>query len=203
VTRTVVHPGLIENAFRQTLKDWLPSQLARLERENDLEPGKLTQPKSWPVASEFDIKLQARLPAVLTISTGKTSTSKGPKGWRGVWRCEAAVVVSAQNEAKARELAGLYLAAIDLALLWHQTLDGLAEQIDRGADDLAVGQVGTAYRCAFGAAYDIHVPLSIARRPLEEPNEPPADPLEPPVEREPFDTADITVTPEALTEELA
>lgn len=193
-----VHSGLVETAVLDTLKAWLPSHLARIERENDLEPGELPRPPegSWLVASEFDLRDHERLPAIFVVSNGKTGApSKGPRGWRATWGCEIAAAIAAQDEATARRIASLYLAAIETALLWHHTLGGLAEQINPGIDDLIVGGTGRSRRAVFGQAFQILIPHSVPRRPPEEPDEPPADPLEPPATVEPFDTADITVTP--------
>lgn len=209
MTSPTVHPGLVENAVLDTLKAWLPSHLARIERENQLEPGELPRPPagSWIVASEFDLRPHERLPAVFVVSTGKTgAASKGPKGWRAPYGCDVAVAIAAEDETTARTIAGYYLAAVQTSLLWHQTLGGLAESIEWGPQDLAVGTAGRSSRstrAVFGATFQVSIPVAIPRRPQEEPDDPPPDPLEPPIVPEPFDDADITVTPENLTEELA
>jgi hypothetical protein len=118
---------------------------------------------SWPVASEFDLKPQERLPAVFIVANGKTGAGeRGPNGWRATWSCEVAVAVAAQSEEKARELAGMLLAAVETALLWHPTLGGLCEHITWGAQDLAVGTVGRSHRAVFGAQFDLVIPQAIA-----------------------------------------
>jgi hypothetical protein len=67
VTPTSVHPGLVEDAVQATLKAWLPSHLERVARENGLPPRSLPAPRSWPVASEFDLRAEEQLPAVTAV----------------------------------------------------------------------------------------------------------------------------------------
>jgi hypothetical protein len=199
VARTTVHQSLIEGAVRDTLKAWLPSQLRRVAVENGLQPRGLPEPRSWPIASEFDLKPQERLPALFIVAGGKTGPAqRGPKGWRATWGCEVAIAVAAESEAKARDIAGMELAAIRLALLWHPTLDGLCEHIEWGIEDLAIGSVGRSHRAVYGAQFDLVIPQAIARRPPEEPPEPPSDPYDPPEIPAPLETAEITVTSERL-----
>jgi len=180
VTPTSIHPGLVEDAVQGTLKAWLPSGLERVARENDMPPGSLPAPRSWPVASEFDLRPEEQLPAVFIVSTGASAGRREPTGWRATWGCEVAVVVSARDERSARRLAGLYLAAIRAALLWHDGLGGIADDIRWGAENLAVGNVGRSARAVFGVAFEIDIPDSVAARPLEEPGSPPTDPVVPP-----------------------
>jgi hypothetical protein len=197
VTPTSVHPGLVEDAVQATLKAWLPSHLERVARENGLPPRSLPAPRSWPVASEFDLRAEEQLPAVFIVSTGKTGAAREPSGWRAVWSCEIAVAVSARDEGAARRLAGLYLAAVCTAVLWNDGLGGLADEVRLGPDNLAVGNVGRNARAVFGAAFEIYVPDSVAARPVEEPLTPPADPVPAPPEPGRVETVEITLEVEA------
>jgi hypothetical protein len=203
VAPTTVHQALVERALRDHLKAWLPSHLRRVAVENGLTARALPEPRSWPTASEYDLQPHEQLPAVFIVANGKTGAGeRGPNGWRATWSCEVAVAVAAQSEEKARELAGMLLAAVETALLWHPTLDGLAEHITWGAQDLAVGRTGRtagrAHRAVFGAQFDLVIPQAISRRPPEEPADPPSDPYEPPETPPALETADITVTSERL-----
>lgn len=200
MTRTSVHSGLIEDALRDTLRAWLPEQLSRLETENDMPARSLPLPRSWPVASEFDLEPHEQLPAIFIVSTGKHGPAqRRPEGWRATWGCEVAVAVAAQDEGAARRLAGLELAGVRAALLWHPTLGGLAEHVEWGDEDLAVGNVGRSARAVFGAAFDVVIPLAVAARPDDEPPAPRPEPYEPRPGAPTYDTAEITVTPEELT----
>jgi hypothetical protein len=207
VAQTTVHQALVERTLRDHLKAWLPSHLRRVAVENGKPPRALGDPTkwSWPVASEFDLKPQERLPAVFIVANGKTGAGdRGPNGWRATWSCEVAVAVAAQGEETARELAGMLLAAVETALLWHPTLGGLCEHITWGTQDLAVGRAGggtRSHRAVFGAQFDLVIPAALARRPPEEPSTPPTDPYEPPDIPPPLEEADITVTAEELTTE--
>jgi hypothetical protein len=196
---STVHQALVERTLRDHLKGWLPPHLRRVAVENGLQPRALPAPRSWPVASEFDLKPQERLPAVFIVANGKTGAGeRGPNGWRATWSCEVAVAVAAQGEEKARELAGMLLAAVETALLWHPTLGGLCEHITWGPQDLAVGTVGRSHRAVFGAQFDLVIPQAISRRPPEEPADPPSDPYEPPEIPPALETAELTVTSERL-----
>jgi hypothetical protein len=197
VTPTSIHPGLLEDAIQSTLKAWLPSHLERVARENAMPPRSLPQPRSWPVASEFDLEPHEQLPAIFIVSTGKAGTAqRETTGWRAIWSCEIAVAVAERDEASARRLAGLYLAAVRTALLWNDTLGGLADDIRWGTEDLAVGNVGRSARAVFGASFEINVPDSVSARPGEEPVIPPADPVPAP-ESGRVESVEITLEVEA------
>jgi hypothetical protein len=205
VAQPTVHQALVESRLRTHLKNWVPSHLRRIAVENDLQPRVLGDPKrwSWPVASEFDLKPHERLPAFFIVANGKTGAGeRGPQGWRATWSCEVAVAVAAQTEEKARQLAGIALAAVETALLWHPTLDGLCEHVTWGAQDLAVGRVTPrSHRAVFGAQFDLVIPQAIPRKPAEEPSAPPSDPYEPPAIPPALETAEITVTSERLDDQ--
>lgn len=200
MTSTSVHPGLVEDAVKATLKAWLPSHLERIARENGLQPRSLPQPRSWPVASEFDLRPHEQLPAVFIVSTGKAGTAvREITGWRAAWGCEIAVAVRARDETAARHLAGLYLAAVRTALMWNDGLGGLADDIRWGDENLAVGSVGREARAVFGAAFEIDIPDSVATRPLEEPGSPPTDPVQPPPALSQVEEIALTINAEEPT----
>jgi hypothetical protein len=202
--RTSVHPALLEDAIRDTLKDWLPEQFRRLEVENDLPARWIPEPRSWPVSSAFDLEPHEQLPAVFVVSTGKHGPAqRGPDGWRATWGFEVVVAVAGKDEEEARLIAGLELAAVRNALLWHPSLGGLAEHIEWGDEDPAVGTAGRGARAVFGAAFDVVIPQAVSKRPGDEPPAPRPEPYEPPPAAPTYDTADVAVTPHQLTEELA
>lgn len=177
----VIDAGTIEDAFQDTLKLWLPGQLAHQERRRSLSAATLPQPRSWPLMSDFDIEVQEQLPAIFLVSSGATGYTHTGGVYRGTWRIEAGVVVAGKDERQARLLASLYLAAVKAVPVQDDpTLGGVAEVCRLvGPDDHAFGITPQrAQRAIYGTAFEVtvHGVLDARRGPVE----PPDDPYNPP-----------------------
>lgn len=188
----------IEDAFRDSLKAWLPAHLAHQERRRGWPQGKLPRPSSWPTVSEFDLRRGDKLPAVVIVSRGTTGPVEHlPRGVRRkTWVFEVAVAIAARNETEARQLAAVYLAAITAAAEQGRSLGGVVEGVrEVGPDDHAFGTAaGGGQRAIYGTAF--HVIARTAAPPLAL-TVPPADPYQPPAVPPGPNTAIVDVTLEA------
>jgi hypothetical protein len=125
----------VKAAFIATLKEWLPTYLAVIERRVGLEPKSLPLPRAWVVNDDgnLDKRPQDQLPTVVVMMPGSGEV-KPVRDGRGVYRAgyvvNVAVIVSAGGEdeqANTSRLAERYRAAVALILLHHGSLGGFAE----------------------------------------------------------------------------
>lgn len=135
----IVDADQVEAAVLETLRKWLPTYLAEIERQRGITPpGSLPRPRSWTVASSLDKWPDHPLPAVFAVSPGLAEeplrTSRG--GYRAPWGVGVAAVVSAKDRAASRRLAAMYGAAIRTCLLQHRSLAGFATGLDWIDEDL-------------------------------------------------------------------
>lgn len=137
----IFHGGEVERAALATLRKWLPTYLAEIERQTDRVAGSLPLVRSWTTVNEFSAWPEDQLPCVLLVSTGLASepAKDGAGTYRASWALGVAVVVSAAKAAQTMELARIYTAAIRAVLLQHPSLGGVAtviDWIDERYDDL-------------------------------------------------------------------
>lgn len=129
----ILSPIDVRLAVRETVREWIETYLARVERHYGLEPRSLQLPKTYVMRDDgkLDKAPQDRLPAVVILSPGTAGKPKreGDGNYRASYAVSVAVVVSAstKNPTAVIDLAQYYSAAI-MALMVHQgTLGGFAE----------------------------------------------------------------------------
>lgn len=139
----------VEDALTETLKLWLPTYLAEMERLTARAPGDLPEIRSYSKVNRFRRLPQEQLPAAVVVSPGLASApvvfGDGKIGaW---WRLGVAVVCSGSTAEASNELAKLYGAAIRTLLVQRPDLGGAASALtivselydDVPADYLEVG----------------------------------------------------------------
>jgi hypothetical protein len=109
-------------------RKWFGTYLAEAERQHDYAACTFPRPRAWIVAPSFDKWPEDQLPAALVVSNGIVAPPRrdGAGVYRAQWRVEVGVCVSASTEAKSRELAELYLAALNAVIVQHPSLEGNA-----------------------------------------------------------------------------
>jgi hypothetical protein len=163
----IIDADTIEQAALTTLQAWLPDHLAHQERRRPavaaLVPGgHFIAPRSWPTVSDFNLKAEDQLPAVVLVSPGTVGAPRRERGgqYSATWRLEVAIGVAGRDEAEARQIASIYLAAIRGALVQGDpTLGGLSEKcVWTGPDDHAFGPtVGHSRRALYGTEFAVTV----------------------------------------------
>lgn len=183
----VVDSDTIERALVTTLKAYLPGHLARQEERRpdivtDLPSaanGHFALPRSWPTLSQFDSTVENQLPAITVVSPGGPGepTRERSGSYSYTWRFQVSVEVAGRDEAQARALAGIYLAAIRGALVQNRTLQRkvrLCRWI--GGDDHAVRR-RHPQRAVFSTNFAVTVADVVNER--LGPDAPPTDPYDP------------------------
>jgi hypothetical protein len=193
----IVHGGHIEAAALDTLRSWLPTYLAELERQTGRSPGVLPSVRSWSLVARFGLETDDQLPAGMLVSAGLAfEPTKGGAGmYSATWLLDVAVVVSARDEGATRELAMIYCAATRAVILQRPALGGVAagiDWVDERYDDLSEsGRYLAAGRNTFRVfVADV---LSANAGPVRP--DPKPDPLDPYDETTTVDKADVVVQP--------
>lgn len=133
--------GRVEMAAMSTLREWMATYLAEMERQTGRPAGSLPQVRSWTTVNEFGRWPEESLPSVLLISAGLSAVPEkdGQGRYRATWGLAVAVVVSARDQASTRELAMVYSAAIRGCLMQRRSLGGVAaatEWIEERYDEI-------------------------------------------------------------------
>lgn len=128
----IVEGGDVKEAVKATLKRWIPTYLALLERHAAREPKSMLLPHSY-VMSDGDTlqkKVEEGLPAVVILTPGngeRRPKRDGEGKYRAGFRVTVSVVVSAKDQASTTALAERYRKAVELLLLHQGSLGGFAE----------------------------------------------------------------------------
>jgi hypothetical protein len=127
----VVHTQ-VEKAMLALLEEWLPTYLAEVERQNDIEPCSIARPKSYATSVEADLNPAERMPAIIAVSPGTTGepTREGDQ-WDAWFQITVVALVMTPEEMSTRDMCGFYAAAIRSLVLQHASL----------GSDLVVGTV--------------------------------------------------------------
>lgn len=121
----------LENQVQLVLQRWLPSYLSEVEDQHGMERGTLPRPRSWKRTNEFNKWPEDQIPAVIIISPGLIGKPiRQGKMYNGRFSLAVASLVSARTPDKAREVAGLYTAAIRAVLVQKRSLEGFARGTD-------------------------------------------------------------------------
>jgi hypothetical protein len=140
----LVHGGVVENAVKDALVDWLPTYLREVERQHDRAQGSLPSPRSYQLVSEADDPTrwpEDQIPAIVIMCPGfaEEPYHEGTGFYRARYGVSVAAMVSANTQGATRQLARLYGTALAAALLQHPSLDGFASGlrwVDESYDDI-------------------------------------------------------------------
>lgn len=137
----------VEIRVRDTIKTWIDSYLAEVERQNGLNVRQLPRPRSYTRRNEFERWPEDQIPAVIVISPGLTAppVANGSGQFRGYWGVGVAVITEGQDTDNTRDLAGYYTAAIRALILQRPSLGGFAMGVtweDERYDDISDVEMG-------------------------------------------------------------
>ncbi len=117
----------VEDAVLATLRKWLPTYLAEVERQLDLDVGYYARPaeSSYTVRTDFDNWPEDMLPAIVVTSPGveEDPAKSGGGKYRAVFGIGVTCIVSSIDQTSARRYAHRMGAAIRAALIQNQSLD--------------------------------------------------------------------------------
>lgn len=137
----------VELRVTNTLKDWIDTYLAEVERQNGLDVRQLPRPRSYSRRNEFDHWPEEQIPAVIVVSPGLVGrpVANGSGEFRGQWGVGVAVIAEGQDVNNTRDLVGYYTAAIRALILQRPSLGGFAMGVtweDERYDDISDIDVG-------------------------------------------------------------
>lgn len=169
--------GDVEQVVVETLKEWLPYFLARVDEEHDLDPGTTIEPLSYNVSSHLSRWTEMAPPALVVVSPGLAGDPEivGEHGsYMATWRISVGVTVGGATEVGSRALAHRYAAAVRNALVKKPVFDAtwwVGEQYDT---------INPDRRSLIAAEIVFHVQVirAVDTRGVF-PDEPPTDPEDP------------------------
>jgi hypothetical protein len=128
----VVTGAHVEQAAILTLKTWLQTYVAELERQTGRDPESVPMPRAWGTVNEFEKWPEDQMPVALIISPGlepNTPVAEGRGTYRAKWVLGVAIVCSARDEAQTNSLAKFYAAAVRATILQNPSLGGFARGV--------------------------------------------------------------------------
>ncbi len=119
----------VEQAALDTLKAWMPTYLAEMERQTGRPAGSVPMVRSWSTLNQFAHWTEDQLPGVILVSPGLAQhpTRRGDGSNWARWTLGVGIVVSARDQPTTNALAKLYAAAVRACLLQHPSLGGKSE----------------------------------------------------------------------------
>jgi hypothetical protein len=122
-------PEDLEKATRDLLHAWLPTYLHEVERQQEVEPGKIARPKFIGTSVEADLFPGEELPAIIVVAPGTAGEPErgGDGSWSAWYQVTIACLVQSPDELSTRALAGYYAAAVRGAILQHASINGKVE----------------------------------------------------------------------------
>ena len=191
----------LQEAVVSTIRKWLPTYLALIERKVELAPRSIPLPRSYVLSDngELNKKPEDQLPAVVVLCPGGgkiTPRQEGDGRIRAGYVVNVACIVTARDHESTDKLARRYRKALELILVHQPSLGGFAEaSIFRGwrNDELLPEDDRTI--AAGTNVFEVLVPdISQAGKGLQAPLDDPYEEAEIPAVTE----ADVTLEPEAL-----
>jgi len=194
----IVTGEAVEVAMLDTLQTWLQTYIAEIERQTGRDPESIPMIRSWSTSTQFDAQSEDQLPRVMLIATGMSGEPQrdGSGSYDARWGVAVGVIASASTQSATNALAKLYAAAIRTAVVQHRSLGGFAlgtEWLDERYDDLTTDGI----RTLAGARLVFEVEVADIVR-SNGPRDVPEDPYEAPADLVEIESADATVTLEAL-----
>lgn len=174
----------IVDAALTVLKAWLPSYIAEIERQHDLDPKTLPFPRSYSTRTQTTKWSEDQTPAVVMVSPGLAGAPKrdGNGVWRSPWGLGVAVITSGNTQESVIANSSYYGAAVRACLLQRQPLpgvDGRLHWLDEDYTEIPEGQSRSL--AAARVEFQVLIPHTVDDMAGPLPSaEPPVDPYDPP-----------------------
>lgn len=172
----------VERAVEATIRRWLTTYLAEIERHTGRDPRALPVFRAYVQSVDTDRMSEDQLPACVVVCPGLIDRPqrRGDGFQDAGWAVGLAAVVSAKDRDSTIALAKDYIAALRMLVLQQRSMGGFAEEmewIDERYDELDTADSRTLV--AGIIQFSLHVPkvVNVAAGPVV----PPDDPYAPPV----------------------
>lgn len=188
----------LEVAVKDTLKLWLPTYLAEIERQRGLDPRSLPMIRNFTFANELEKFPEDQLPVAVIISPGiggDLPTMDGEGQYTAKFICGIAVIVSADTQTNTNRLSKMYGAAIRACLLQQPSLGGFASGVEW--QDERFDDIPSEDRRSLAAAQEIfHMEVSGITNERLGMAVPPDDPYAVPAEWPEAETVQVSIDKE-------
>lgn len=133
----------LELAAMATLEKWMPTYLREIERQLDMDVGKVPPPKNYGTRNRFEVLAVEALPRVVVISPGLVSAPRanGNGDYTAEWSLAVGIAAAAPSEEEADMLAKIYGLAARGIIAQNPSLGDVAnrvEWVDERYDDLPI-----------------------------------------------------------------
>lgn len=128
----IVLPQHVKNAVAATIRAYLETYLAEVERQEGLDPRTLPVPSEGAYLTRDDDRLEREPeddgPTVIIMTPGTAATPAvdGDGAYRARWPVNIAVVAEARDQNSTSDLAGYYAGAVRALLVQQGSLMGFA-----------------------------------------------------------------------------
>jgi hypothetical protein len=189
----------LTNAVIAKLKLWLPTYVAEVERQQNLDPRSLPLPRSYSIRTTPTKWREDQTPAVIAVSPGLFGDPErdGEGQWRAPWGVSVITVTAAVDQENTDYASKMYAAAIRGALLQNQPVDDAGSTV-RWLDEEYTDIPTDRDRSLAGARVDFEllVPCAVDEQAGPWPgSDPPEDPYAVPPGWSTVTDPDLTVSP--------
>lgn len=128
----IVLPQHVKNAVAETMRAYIETYLAEVERQEGLDPRSLPVPSEGAYLTRDDDRLERESedsgPTVIIMTPGTAATPAvdGDGEFRARWAVNVAVIAEARDEESTSDLAGYYAGVVRALLVQQGSLMGFA-----------------------------------------------------------------------------
>lgn len=179
----VVTLRTVEQGVASFLRRWFLDYLDEIERREGYTAGQIERPRGIPVASDFQKWPEDQIPCLLVLSAGLAGPPQrqGDGSYTTDWQVAIAPVVKDIDEDAVRALAGAYTAAVRMAVMQHQGLEGLGRVLRWRDETYDAGPMERRRTMAAGRfVFDVQMDKTLVEYGPVVPSNPPLDPAQPP-----------------------
>lgn len=154
VFKDIITADEVEDQILANLELWMPTYLAELCRQKNIDPTLPPAIKSWVTLQKFRHEPQNQTPAIVVVSGGTSGqpVKSGDGWWRSPFLFGISAIISARDQDSASRMSKLYAAAVRAIMLqqrknvmytdivWNGETYG---DIDVGSPDMLAAATGT------------------------------------------------------------
>jgi hypothetical protein len=121
----ILSDDVVEDAVTATLRRWMGTEMAEVERQRGLTEGHYGRPRSYVTHTDFESFPEEQLPCIIVVSLGFGDEPKkeGSGSYRHFYNVGVAAIASSSNQDSSRRYAYRVGAAVAGCLVHNQSLD--------------------------------------------------------------------------------
>lgn len=125
----IISSDQVEDAIRNTLRDWFPTYLREYELQAGIPANSLPEPRAYIVTNDVEKEPEDQMPAILVVSPGlvEEPMPDGEGLYRAPFGVAVAVFTSASDRESTEDLVRQYVAMARAIMLHKQTYGGIGD----------------------------------------------------------------------------